>query len=256
MYTRQLSIFLVAALILSASLPVAVPREAAAEAPCTHSPRSGSTPLNRHSGLNRNVGSTIGGVYGQIARYNVPYIQHALNGAVVDYVMLKTSTGSQYTQFGWAYSNATGAGGASVEVFTETANSSGGVDLRFGAAPAGSSVPYFTILYNYVPGRFTFQLNGAQWLPYGVSGGYNPNAVFTPVSSEITRETIYYNDQMAGDTTLYVGHYDVHFYIGSWQVFNGTTFSQVTSEFGVDPAPGSTPYSGTQFYTWDKRCPN
>ena len=256
MHSRTRTIFLAIAVILASGIPFAQTQQSFAESPCTHSPRSGTTPSNRHSGVSRSVGSTIGGVYAQIARYNVPYIQHSLNGTVVDYAMLKTSTGSQYTQFGWAYSNATGAGGASVEVFTETANSSGGVDLRFGAAPVGSSVPYFTILYNYVPGRFTFQLNGSQWLPYGVSGGYNPLAVFLPVSSEIAGETIYYNDQMAGDTTSYVGHYDSHLYVGSWQTFGGTTFSEVSSEFGVDPAPGSSPYSGVQFYTWDKRCPN
>ena len=197
----------------------------------------------------------MGGVYAQILRYNTPFIQHSLQGTVVDYVMLRTTAGNSYTQFGWAYSNGTGSGGASVEVFSETSNSSGGVDLRFGSAPA-NSVPYFTILYNYVPGRFTFQLNGSQWLPYGTSGGYNPSAVFVPVASEISAETIYYDDQMAGDTTYAVGHYDAHLFVGAWQNFGGTTYSEVTSEFAVDPPPGSAPYSGTQFYTWDKRCPN
>jgi hypothetical protein len=123
------------------------------------------------------------------------------------------------------------------------------------------SAPYFTVLYNYVPGRFTFQVAGAQWLPDGYSGGYNPTAYFTPHGVEVGGETHNKADQMPGGTTNYAAHWNSHlYYAGAWQAgWLTTTVSPAAAvpEIGIDPPAGSLAYyDGREFYIWDKDCPS
>jgi hypothetical protein len=245
---RILGPVLVIVLVAAVALPAATPRTSLAVQPCFSDPGRGSSVVNYHAGATRFVGSQVGGVYSQIEKYNVPRIVHTLRGSVVDYVMVKLST-FQYGQFGWAYS----LSGNSIEVFSEV-NNNGTAHTRFNTASGTGAYAYFTVLYDYVPGRFTFQLDGGQWLPEGTSGGYNPTAGFVPNAGEISGEIVWANDQLPGDRTDAAGHFDAHIFSSSWQNFNGSMFSQ-HADLRTDPSSGA-PYGGTQFYIWDHKCPN
>ncbi len=75
------------------------------------------------------------------------------------------------------------------------------------------------MLYNYVPGKFTYQLNGSQWVPPGLGGGYNPTAYFTPHDVEVLSELHNYADQVPGGATNHTGHFGAHYYYGgAWSV--------------------------------------
>lgn len=113
---------------------------------------------------NTGFSGVVGGAYAQIARYS-PFLSSYGPGYSADWVMLAdTSAPGNYAQMGWLYSS------SGPRVFSQvTRPSSPGYETKTGPAPGGS-VPYFTVLYNYIPGRFSFQLDGSQWIPSGVSG--------------------------------------------------------------------------------------
>lgn len=109
--------------------------------------------------------------------------------------------------------------------------------------------------YNFVPGRFTFQLNGAQWIPAGSSGGYNPSAYFTPHDVHSFGEIQDAADQMPGGNNNRTGHYGAHlYYNGVWQE-GWLTTRNGGFNLMVDPPGGNLGYyNGQQFYIWDGYC--
>lgn len=101
----------------------------------------------------------MGGVYAQI-QANPPYIYGTPRGEISDWVMLTdvSAPGMNWSQIGFSYSK-----GYGTEIFSQvTKPTSPYYETYFGSASGAGTYPTFTVLYNYVPGKFTYQLNGSQ----------------------------------------------------------------------------------------------
>lgn len=219
-----------------------------AGAACTVAPRSPTSVYSHAGAWNTGFSGAVGGVYAQIGK-TPPYVYSTSQIEVTDWVMLNDDQ-TGWAQIGWEYRK-----NSSPRVFSQvTTNASGTAwETKYKAAPA-TGAPYFTVLYGYVPGRFTFQVDGSQWIPDGVSGGYNPVAYFTPHDVQVFGETHNLADQMPRGYSSTAGHWDAHVYYGAWQDGWLVTF-RTSSLYGLDPAAGNLAYyTGKQFYIWDTAC--
>lgn len=249
--TEKFWFALLVVLCLTVGLAGLVASTPVAYAACSAPPRTPSSYVSQAGAWNTGFSGPVGGVYAQIA-VNPPYVYGSHRGEVVDWVMLtdRSAPGRNWSQIGLSYSQ-----GYGTEIFTQvTIPSYPFTESHFGSAASAGSVPTFTVLYNYVPGRFTYQLNGSQYIPPGLSGGYNPIAYFTPHDVEVFAETQNLADQMPGGTANHTGHFNAHFYYnGAWS--DGFLTTTQNLSYGLDPSQGNLAYSnGKQFYIWDGQC--
>lgn len=187
-------------------------------------------------------GSAVGGVYSQIE--NVSVDLQAGGGPTTAWVMLSNGPGDKWAQVGWL-KNSSGNRYTMMQV----RNSASDITTRDSAdapQPVGS-YPYYTALYNNTPGKFTFQVAGANW-PWS---GYTVNAGFTPTTALIFGETQNLNSQMPGTTSDSAGFYDGHYYhYGYWTEFAGTAYTILYPSYFAKDGP----YYNTTYYIWDKGC--
>lgn len=112
------------------------------------------------------------------------------------------------------------------------------------AAPASYS--YYTILYGYEPGRFTFYVDGHKVA--------NAPAGFVPNQAEVYGETNLIGDQMPGDANDPEVFEDINVYLnGAWQPFTPTHVSR-TSYRGTSYSgylQSHSPGHGTCLGIWD-----
>lgn len=163
----------------------------------------------------------------------------------------RSAAGINWAQIGLSYSQTQGT-----EIFTQvTKPTYPGTETTWSTVGSAGTYPVFTVLYNFVPGAFTFQLNGSQFIPDGMSGGYNPTAYFTPHDVEVSTELHNWADQIPGGTSNHTGHFDAHYYYsGAWADGSLTTVS-FSVPAGLDPSVGSLAYyNGKTFYVWDPQC--
>jgi hypothetical protein len=153
------------------------------------------------------------------------------------------SNGAYYAQVGWI-DHANGNRNTMLQVNDPA---SGLTTRTSDASQAIGSYPYYTVLYNNVPGKFTFEVGGAAH-PWA---GYQVGANFTPDEVSISAETQNRANQIPGTTADALGFFDAHKYVGgSWSNFNGTGF--VTA--GASWIKEDGPYFGTTHYIWDGDC--
>lgn len=151
--------------------------------------------------------------------------------------MLNNGT-ANYAQVGW-WENALGP--TNRYTFEEWTTSPNVFTQRwYQQQPAGSS-PYYTVLYNNTPGKFTFQVGGVTQ--------HLENASFTPNQAQIMGETKNRNSQMPGGINSHMAFSDSNiWYSGSWKAFNGT--SGVTNS----SYHGNSILSTRNLDIWDKAC--
>jgi hypothetical protein len=107
---------------------------------------------------------------------------------------------------------------------------------------------YYTVLYGYERGKFTFYVNGRKVA--------SAPAGFVPHQAEISGETRLVGDQMPGDANDPEIFEDINIYVnGAWQPFTPTHYSGNTAYNGADyggylalPAP---PGRGSCLGIWD-----
>jgi hypothetical protein len=189
----------------------------------------------------QNAGSTVGGVYAQIENQNV--VASTGVGTTAWVMISNASTPQYYAQVGWIQ-HANGNRNTMLQVHDPTS----GLTTRTSDDPQSvGSYPYYTVLYNSVPGKFTFQVAGANhpWSGYQVTAGFTPN------QASIMGETQNRANQMPGTTSDALGFFDAHKYVsGSWQNFGGSAFATG----GASWLQYDGPYYGTTHYIWDGAC--
>ena len=107
---------------------------------------------------------------------------------------------------------------------------------------------YYTVLYGYEPGKFTFYVNGRK-----VASG---PAKFVPNQADVIGETHSLEDQMPGDANNPEVFENINIYVnGAWQPFTPTHYSENTTYNGANyggylalPAP---PHRGSCLGIWD-----
>ncbi len=101
---------------------------------------------------------------------------------------------------------------------------------------------YYTVLYGYEPGRFTFYVNGQK-----VASG---PAKFVPNQADVIGETKLASDQMPGDANDPEIFEDIHVFVnGAWQPFTAKHLS-TTNYSGYEP-PVSPSQQETCLGIWD-----
>ncbi len=114
--------------------------------------------------------------------------------------------------------------------------------------PQSEPYTYYTVLYGYEPGKFTFYINGNKVA--------NAPASFVPNRADIIGETNTFGDQMPGDAGDPEVFEDINVYVdGAWQPFTPTHYSENTIYNGRNyggylalPAP---PGRGSCLGIWD-----
>jgi hypothetical protein len=114
------------------------------------------------------------------------------------------------------------------------------------AAPALYS--YYTVLYGYEPGKFTFYVNGRKVA--------SAPANFVPHQAEVYGETNLVGDQMPGDANDPEIFEDINVYVnGAWQPFTPTHVSRNTiyngANYGGYLALSAPPGRGSCLGIWD-----
>jgi hypothetical protein len=188
---------------------------------------------NFFAGWDRYIGSTTGGIYGNISIYD-PYVNY---GDVSGWNML--DDGSHYAQIGYLVH--TGAPGSPTVVFTEW-NAPTGFDYEEFPMVGGNPVE-FKVLYGNTPGRFTYYAGGVyKW---------SNDATFTPNDGQNYGELQAQSDQMLGAKQNHVVLSNVHLYFSAgWKNFDGSSSSSNSSWWG------SHKDSSVQNEIWDNVCNN
>lgn len=189
----------------------------------------------------QNEGSTVGGVYAQIENQTVVV---STGSPTTAWVMISSASNpNHYAQVGWLqWAN------GNRNTMLQVSDPVSGVTTRDSAdapQPVGS-YPYYTVLYNNTPGKFTFEVGGAAfpWSGYQVTAGFAPNQ--TSISAEVQDQA----NQMPGRTSDALGFFGAQKYkSGSWGNFNGSVLPGRPSWAAYDG-----PYYGTTHYIWDTAC--
>lgn len=208
--------------------------------------------------------ATVGGIYARVRNYS-PWVETGPGSySVSAWVALQDCTkpgsggcnGEELAQIGWrerpygqrdtlVESNFPGpalvsdcnpqAVGSTVGTGTLTCNSV--------PTPAQPELyTYYTVLYGYEPGRFTFYVNGQK-----VASG---PAKFVPHQADVIGETKLASDQMPGDANDPEIFEDIHVFVnGAWQPFTAKPLS-TTNYSGYQP-PVSPSQQETCLGIWD-----
>ena len=208
--------------------------------------------------------ATVGGIYARVRNYS-PWVETGPGSySVSAWVALQDCTkpgsggcnGEELAQIGWrerpygqrdtlVESNFPGpalvsdcnpqAVGSTVGTGTLTCNS-----VPIPAQP--EPYTYYTVLYGYEPGRFTFYVNGQK-----VASG---PAKFVPHQADVIGETKLASDQMPGDANDPEIFEDIHVFVnGAWQPFTAKPLS-TTNYSGYQP-PVSPSQQETCLGIWD-----
>jgi hypothetical protein len=239
---------LVVAVTIGTAVGLLSTRPSTAQAACSSAPRTAYAISSQFDGgWNTGFSTTVGGAFAQIQN-DQPYV--ASGSRVTDWVMIANANLGEWSQIGWYYDNTYGT-----RVFAQV-NNNPGVETKFGSASSWGTYPHFTALYNFVVGKFSFQVNGTDWIPDGSSTPYTAAAIWTPHDVEVLAERHNNADQVPGGTSASAGHFDAQiYYSGSWHDGWLTTYNGGISFQGVDPSAGSVAYyNGKQFYIWDTQC--
>lgn len=186
--------------------------------------------IHQWVGLDRQPGTSVGGVYSDIWFYAYPY---QASGGTVDWGMILN--GSSYAQTGYEYRQSDSTHWTFWQWTHDGTYSTGR------AQPNGvNGFDYYTTLWNNTPGKFTFKVDSTVL--------DTQTAQFTPNHAQISSEITTGANQMPGDVSINEEDMDSHiWYNGGWQVFNGSPFNTNINWFG-----DSEPSGGLTIFSWDK----
>lgn len=200
-------------------------------------------------------GQTVGGVYSAILNYS-PWVEPVGRSgtATTAWVMADRPNTTNWAQFGWWEEPYDPGAGLYARRYLFAQWTIAGIYnypvkiVRPNPDPHLNTLRYYTVLYNYVPGKFTFQYNGQ-------TQNIDPRADFVPTRGATAGEIDTLASQMPGGTADPMWMADSHIWYGNaWRDFNGVYY---------DWEPGS-PWPDQFHYTllnpardigvYDRRC--
>lgn len=243
MRSHRLLVLLAALAILAGAWSLAFTLQSSpASAKCW--PNRVNNQVGYHNGWYTWNGSAWGGIYGQIFEYS-PWVQPDPLAQFWSsaWVMLNWPSGAgSWAQIGWVEFQ-----GDDRRMFSQVLLVNGDGLTRYGDPQPLGTYPYYSVLYNNVPGYFTFFVNGFEivdWRHY---------SDFVPTYATISGEINTLATQMPGGYNTSEGFFDVNVWQGQWwpyDFFHPRVFpvNDNPSEFG------QLAVSQTQAYIWDWRC--
>ncbi len=214
---------------------------------------------SRFDGADSKFSTTVGGIYARVRNYS-PWVDPESGGVSAWVALEKIGNSNELAQIGWR-EQPHSLRDTLVEYLLP--NDFSDCNPQAVGNPAAvnkltcSSVPvppqpelysYYTVLYGYEPGKFTFFVNGRR-----VASG---PAKFVPNRADVIGETHSFSDQIPGDANDPQVFEDINVYVnGAWQPFTPTRYSEKTIYNGMNyggylalPAP---PGRGTCLGIWD-----
>jgi len=175
---------------------------------------------------------TVGGIYSSILNYS-PWVQPG--SQVTAWTMLNNG-GSWWAQVGW-WESPYGVR----YTFVQWTPSAGQFQTHFWtpAQPVGQST-YYTTLWNYTPGKFTFQVAS--------STIDTETAAFTPNDGQAFGEINTLASQMPGALYAPEDFSNTNWWVSGWSAFNGSPYDSSTTYFNI------AKYSSTHLQIGDKAC--
>jgi hypothetical protein len=220
----------------------------------------GCNGCSKFDGATNTFYTTVGGIYARVRNYS-PWVDPASPSVAAWVALEKTGNGNELAQMGWR-EQPHGRRDTLVE-YLNTGNFSDCNPQATRAAPgftnllACNTVPipaqpepytYYTVLYGYEPGKFTFYINGRKVA--------NAPANFIPNRADVIGETKLVGDQMPGDANDPQVFENINIYVnGAWQSFTPTRYSENTIYNGMNyggylALPGP-PGRGSCLGIWD-----
>jgi hypothetical protein len=251
----------------SGTTPIPVPPTGgscvAGTAKCPPPRRNGAacSKCSKFDGATNTFYTTVGGIYARVRNYS-PWVDPASYSVSAWVALEKTGSGNELAQIGWRerpygqrdtlveflfppeplLSDCNPAAvGSTVGINKLTCNS---VPIPAQSEP----YTYYTVLYGYEPGQFTFFINGNKVA--------RAPASFVPNRADVIGETNTFGDQMPGDAGDPEVFENINVYVnGAWQPFTPTRYSENTIYNGMNyggylALPGP-PGRGSCLGIWD-----